>query len=58
MTKRKNYVSEDCIVLDVIMKHSIKIFECYNKQNKQHKKQRQQVMYSQTKSFAFKEYKQ
>ena len=28
MAKRKNYVSEDCIVLDVIIKHSIKIFEC------------------------------
>ena len=28
MTKIKNYASEDCIVLDVIVKHSIKIFEC------------------------------
>ena len=28
MTKIKNYASEDCIVLDVIVKHSIKISEC------------------------------
>ena len=28
MTKIKNYGSEDWIVLDVIIKHSIKIFEC------------------------------
>ena len=28
MTKLKNYASEDCIVLDAIIKHSIKIFEC------------------------------
>ena len=26
MTKIKNYASEDCIVLDVIIKHSIKTF--------------------------------
>ena len=26
MTKIKNYTSEDCIVLDAIIKHSIKIF--------------------------------
>ena len=29
MTKIRNYASEElCIVLDVIMKHSVKIFEC------------------------------
>ena len=28
MTKIKNYASEDCIFLDVIIKHSSKIFEC------------------------------
>ena len=28
MKKSKNYASEDCIVLDAIIKHSIKIFEC------------------------------
>ena len=28
MTKIKNYASEDWIVLDVIIKHSIKIFTC------------------------------
>ena len=28
MTKIKNNISEDWIVLDVIIKHSIKIFEC------------------------------
>ena len=28
MTKIKNYASEDCIVLDVIIKHSMNIFEC------------------------------
>ena len=28
MTKLKNYASEDYIVLDAIIKHSIKIFEC------------------------------
>ena len=27
MAKIKNYASEDCIVLDVIIKHSMKIFE-------------------------------
>ena len=27
MTKIKNYASEDCIVLDVIINHNIKIFE-------------------------------
>ena len=34
MTKIKNYASKDWIVLDVIIKHSIKIFECYYKKNK------------------------
>ena len=28
MTKIKNYACEDCIVLDVNIKHSNKIFEC------------------------------
>ena len=28
MTKIKNYACEDWIVLDVIIKHSIKIFDC------------------------------
>ena len=28
MTKRENYDNEDWIALDVIIKHSIKIFEC------------------------------
>ena len=28
MVKIKNYASEDWIVLDVIIKHSIKIFAC------------------------------
>ena len=28
MTKIKNYASENCTVADVIIKHSIKIFEC------------------------------
>ena len=28
MTKTKNYASEVCIVLDVIIKYSIKIFDC------------------------------
>ena len=28
ITKIKRYASEDWIVLDVIVKHSIKIFEC------------------------------
>ena len=28
MTKIKSYVSEDWLVLDVIIKHSLKIFEC------------------------------
>ena len=40
MTKIKNYASEDCIVLDVTIKHSIMIFECYYKENKYHKKLR------------------
>ena len=28
MTKTKNYASENWIVLDVIIKHSIKVFQC------------------------------
>ena len=28
MAKIKNYASEDCIVLDAVIKHSIKISEC------------------------------
>ena len=34
MTKMKNYDSEDWIVLDFIIMHSIKIFESYCKENK------------------------
>ena len=34
MTKIKNYVSEDWIVFDVIIKRSIKIFESYYEKNK------------------------
>ena len=34
MTKIKNYASEDWIALDVIIKHSINIFECQYKGNK------------------------
>ena len=34
MTKIKNYASEDCIVLDVIINHSIKILEFQYKENK------------------------
>ena len=34
MTNIKNYAREDCIVLAVIMKHSIKIFECQYKEEK------------------------
>ena len=34
MTKIKSYACEDCIVLDVIIKHSVKIFECWYKENK------------------------
>ena len=33
-TKTKNYAYEDWIVLDVIIKHSTKIFECYYKEKK------------------------
>ena len=40
MTKIKNYACEDWIVLDIIIKHSIKIFECYYNENKEHKKWR------------------
>ena len=38
MTKINNYVFEDWTVLNVIKKHSIKIFQCYYKENKQHEK--------------------
>ena len=34
MKKIKNYVCQDCIVLDVIIKHSITIFEFWYKENK------------------------
>ena len=34
MTKIKNYAPEDCIILDAIIKHSIKIFECWYKEKK------------------------
>ena len=34
MTKIKNYAFKDCIVLDVIINHNIKNFECYYKENK------------------------
>ena len=34
MKKIKNYVCQDCIVLDVIIKHSIAIFEFWYKENK------------------------
>ena len=37
MTKMKNCASEDCIVLDVIIEYSIKIFECQYGETKQHK---------------------
>ena len=37
MTKMKNETSKDWIVLDVIIKHIIKIFVCWYKENKQHK---------------------
>ena len=35
MAKIKTYACEDWIVLDVIMKHNINIFECCYKKNKQ-----------------------
>ena len=38
MTKIRNYACEDWIALDVIIKHSFKIFGCQYKENKQHKK--------------------
>ena len=37
MTKIKNYTSKDWIILDVIIKHIIKIFVCQYKENKQNK---------------------
>ena len=33
MTKIKSYSTEDWVVLDTIIKHSIKIFRCYYKEN-------------------------
>ena len=38
MKKIKNYACEDWIALDVIIKHSIKIFEYQYKEKKLHKK--------------------
>ena len=37
MTKIKNYASEDYIVLEAIIKYSIKIFEYYYKVKNEHK---------------------
>ena len=37
---KKSYTCKDWIVLDVIIKHSIKIFECQYKEKKKHKKWR------------------
>ena len=37
MTKIKKYAYEGWVVLDVIIKHIINIFECQYKENKQHK---------------------
>ena len=34
MTKVKNYPRKDCIILDAIIKQSIKIFECWYKEKK------------------------
>ena len=34
ITETKNYSFKDWIVLDVIIKHSITIFECQHKENK------------------------
>ena len=34
MTNMKNYADKDWIALDVIIKHSIKIFQCYYKERK------------------------
>ena len=34
ITKAKNYACEEWVVLDAIIKHSIKIFACYYKDNK------------------------
>ena len=52
MTKIKNYADKDWIVLDVIIKHSIKIFECYYKEKKW------EVIFIQTKSLFLKKCKQ
>ena len=40
MSKVTKYASEDWIVLDVIIKHSIKISECWYKKEKYYKKWR------------------
>ena len=40
MTKTKNYASENWVVSDVNIKHSIKIFACLYQKNKYHKKWR------------------
>ena len=37
MTKLKNYACEDWIVFDVIITHSIKIFESQHKEDKKQK---------------------
>ena len=51
MTKIKKYASEDCIALDVIIKHSIKVFECLSiRIINSIKKWIEQVIYSKTKS--------
>ena len=54
MTKIKNYADKDWIVLYVIIKHSIQIFECYYNKKKWEK----QVIFIQTESLLFREYKQ
>ena len=38
MTKMRNSVRKDWIVLDVVIRYSIKIFECQYKENIQHEK--------------------
>ena len=38
LQKLKNYACEDWVVLDEIIKQSIKMFECQYKENKQNKK--------------------
>ena len=34
MTEIKTYACKNRIILDVVIKHSIKIFECWYKENK------------------------